>query len=251
MLRGLILLLFCASLLVSSCHNEPYALFPLGVVTFRDVGAGTTSTHVYKGGKIQSFTRTAGSDTLTALKFLYQGDRLNTIMKDSSSAGYDLIKITGFGAEVTTDSVFSIVGEVTTLKEVRKQVYDVNHLLERIELNILGGAAPVQSAYELDWIGSNVSEIRTIGINEGTNTVEHVLAISYDDRMGVFSSEIPYVYTLPPAELYWLSANNPVWFKLDDDDEAKYIYHYNLKSYPSRILTDKKEFLSFTYTELR
>ena len=247
------LFLACAGILLGACNqfNEPFVLLPLAVTTFRDGGAGTISTHVYKGGKIQSFTKTAGSDTVVSLQFQYQGDRLNTIMKDSSSAGYDLIMITGFGSEVTIDSTFSVAGEVTTLKEVRKHVYDVNHLLERIDVTTWGATPAAQRAWEYDWTDGNVSEIRALGISEGTETVEQVITVTYDDRMGVFSSDIPYIYTLSPTDLYWLSANNPLRFKRDGGKETKYGYFYNLKSYPSRIITDTNDFLNCTYAELR
>jgi len=251
MLRRVTFLFFCVATLGCNDFNEPYILFPLGVTTFRDAGAGTTSSHVYKDGMIQSFTETSGNDTLTNLEFFYNSNRLTSIVKDSSTAGYELVLISGYGSAVTIDSTFSIAGEVTTLKEVRKQLYDVNQLLERIELTQWNGSIAVRSAYELDWTGNNVSEIRAIGINEGAEAVQHTVVISYDDRMGVFSSNIPYVYTLLPEELYWLSANNPVRFKLDDHEETKYRYYYNLKNYPARILTNENEFLSFTYVELR
>jgi hypothetical protein len=235
--------------LLTSCTNEPFELLPLGVTVFTNVKTNTTSQYTYKGGKLRAFTMTAASGT-SSMRFVYQGDLLSSIVKDSTAAGYDLIRIHGYGSSKAIDSTFSITPSATTLKQIRKINYEIDGP-SRVEIIMLDGSGAAPEVFELDWTSGNVTEIRTLLGNEGTQPVLHTLALTYDDKKGVFSSDIPYEYTLPAGELYLLSANNPVRFKKDTLNETKYTYSYNLKGYPSHIVTHTKQLLACSYAELR
>jgi len=237
-------------LLISCAGNEPFILLPLGVTEFTNVTSNTTSLYTYKKGKIQSFSKSNTSGT-SSMKFHYHDEVLTSIVRDSSADGYFLTRFHNVESEDKIDSTFHITPTATTLMEVRKFSYNEDNRPDRIEIATWSGTAMMQNAYELVWAEGNASEIKTLSVADGVETIEHVVAITYDDKKGTFSSDVPYEYTFPADELYWLSANNPVRFKRDTLDEVKYTYFYNIKNYPSHIVTDKRQVLACTYAELR
>ena len=235
---------------LAACVNEPFTLLPLGVTDFSNTSAGVTNLYTYRKGKVQTYLKSNSQGPITSMKFKYDGDVLMTIIKDSTESGYGLVKVSREGVDTEIDSIFAITATRTTLVEVRILTYTQGRP-SRIEVLTWSGADISEAAYELDWVTGNASEVRTMGVVDGDEVVTHVLGLTYDDQKGVFSSDVPYVYTLPPDELYWMSANNPVRFKRDTLDEVKYTYHYNLKGYPGHIITDKRQVLAISYTELR
>lgn len=247
-MKGAFLIVVVWMLLLVSCANEPYVLMPLGVIEFTNVTTATSSFYTYKHGKMQTFKRTGQGPA--SMKFVYEGDLLTSIIKDSTAQGYDLIEVDGYGSQVVTDSTFRVTAQDTTLTQVRRFTHE-NSVLIRVDITTWSGTAGTPGIYELDWSNGNVSEVRTIEVTEAGEITEHVVTITYDNKKGVFSSDVPYEYTLAPEELYWLSANNPARFKRDTLKETRYSMSYNLKGYPSHIITDTRQLLACTYTELR
>ena len=235
---------------LAACENEPFTLLPLGVTDFSNKSLGVTNLYTYKKGKVQTYVKSNSQGPLATMKFIYDGDVLTGIIKDSTATGYGLVKLSREGVDTEIDSIFAITETLTTLAEVRILTYTEGRP-SRIEVFTWSGPDVHAAAYELDWVNGNAAEVRTLGVVDGAEVPSHILALEYDDQKGVFSSDVPYVYTLAPEELYWMSANNPVKFKLDTLDEVKYTYHYNLKGYPGHIITDRRQVLAISYTELR
>lgn len=229
--------------------NEPYVLLPLVVTSIEGGAPDSLSSYTYKNGRIATFTRTTPTDTLS-LKFFYENDLLISIQKDSTSAGYELVRVHGYGSGTAIDSTFYMTGDLSQLRMVRKFVYDASHNVKRVELVVWNDGIVSQSVHELNWADGNVTDISTSRVEDGEE-VEHLVSMTYDKKKGVFSTDVDYEYTLDPEALYWMSANNPLRFKRDESDETKIGYLYNTKDYPSHIELDIKQVFDCSYAEIR
>lgn len=233
--------------LIFSCENEPYLLMPLALSEFENTTTKSTSVYEYQQGTLASFVRTGAVPV--SMKFIYHDGVLSQILKDSTDGSYQLIDIYGYGSPTAVDSTFTVTADTTILNQVRTLTYD-GEQLSRIDLTQWTDVDTTQVAYELDWSDGNVSQLRTISIVDGVET-EYVLSLNYDQQVNALSGAVPYVYTIDPSELYWLSSNNPVIFQGDTLPEKRYTYYYNQEGYPSHIVTDTKHILALSYIELR
>ncbi|HMJ70669.1 MAG TPA: hypothetical protein VK508_17320 [Cyclobacteriaceae bacterium] len=236
--------------LAASCKNEPYEHPPLGVVSLLNHVSNVTNTYHYHDQKLYSYLSMA-ADTVSYMRFYYQGDQLRSIVTDSTKASK---KVTSFyRAEGSTviDSTF-LIDTVTTsrLTAVRTVNYDGDSNPVTVGLMTWSDDANTNQLAELTWDNGNVVNLATFDLTTGEKVLVRDLTIAHDDQSCVYMKNRNYLFTLGLSELYWLSKNNPVIFN-DGSGEKKYTYWYNKLGYPSNFRNETGVLFGATYTQVR
>jgi hypothetical protein len=249
------ILLACAWLafIGTSCSNEPYEIMSLGIVQVQTTG--TTNGFIYKDHRVNKFIHktSVGTDTMY---FHYLREGLSRIVNDSSIAdsteqSYRVVYVTGSSSKPQLDSTFLVTTDSQTLLEARSFGYDLNNQLNTVQVTTWAVDGVIKTNYELVWEGGNVTSLRKELIDPAGAISVAELAIGYDNSPGVYSTDIAFLYTMPLDQLYWLSANNPVRFQRDDEEEVAYTYTYNKFGYPAKVTTDRGVQIGHTYKEMR
>jgi hypothetical protein len=235
---------------VLGCENEPFDLLPLGITLVEYVGTPNSSQYTYKDKRIRTFAKLSSGDTVQFMKFYYDRDKLARIVIDSTADSHNLLRINHVSPETTIDSLFTVTPSSQTHDRTRLYSYNDQQRLYRIDVfPDTGGVAT--TIYKLEWTGENVSLLTRETLEQGAVVSSTTVAVGHDDRLGIYSNDAEYIYTLSLDELYWLSANNPIRFKRDTLKEVTYTYFYNVMGYPSHIRTDKGQQIGHTYVEMR
>jgi hypothetical protein len=258
MSRSSFIFLACAWLLFigTSCSNEPYDIMPLGIVQVQTPGTtGATNAYIYSDHRISNFIRRTSTATDT-MYFTYLREGLARIVNDSSiadstDASYKVRFVTGSSSKPQVDSLFHVTSDSLTLLEARRFSYDANQQLSTVEVTTWATEEVTTSKYELVWEGGNVTSQREEVLDPAGEMTVTLLTIAYDNSIGIYSTDVAYLYTLPIDQLYWLSANNPVNFLINNEEEVIYSYTYNKFGYPAQIKSDRGLQLAHTYKEMR
>lgn len=232
-----------------ACSSDVYDTQPLAVTGFNN--PEVSYAFKYRKGSLYLFTLTTGGAVTTTKTFYVSNGNLSVIHQDSTSTGY--IKTTPYyeGAVIVRDSTFAIAGTTRTLKSVNEFGYDANNHLGSVKQSVWTAGVKSVSYIDLTWTGENVTKLILSADNSGVKTLQSEITVTHDDKKCVFGNSQLYFYALKPAELYWLSENNPVSFVNGSGTETKSTYWYNQFELPSNFKTAAGVLYSCTYKELR
>jgi hypothetical protein len=191
------------------------------------------------------------TDTITYMRFKYNGDQLESIVADSSKELSTRTTFYGAGTSTVTDSTFlTPIDGARALRGVRTINYDSegNPVSVAYAQWYLGGSN--NELAELTWENGNVVKLVTYDIATGEKVLLRDLTISHDDQNCLYMKNNGYLFTFQLKDLFWLSKNNPVVFT-DAAGERKYTYWYNKLGYPSNFKTDTGVLYGTSYIQLR
>src|SRR5688572_16050544 len=81
--------------LASGCVNEPFTLLPLAITSVENTSTNTTTHYTYRDRRIRTYIKFNAADTLSMMNLYYTGDQLDSIVIDSASSSYGVMRIVG------------------------------------------------------------------------------------------------------------------------------------------------------------
>jgi hypothetical protein len=174
---------------------------------------------------------------------------LDRVVADSSQAGYKVYQLFYAGTELLGDSLFQVTGNQTMA--VSKRMFEFNDSGDLVKIvNTAIPAGGATSEVVLTREGGNVMEVNFFEGAEPTRRLVNTVRLRYDKQSSLYPRNFAYFYTLPLAEVFWLSVNNPVQIEEEGKQNQTMRFWYNKFGYPSNFRDVNGKLFGAAYTEI-
>jgi len=237
-------------LAIGACENEPYILSPLRITVLRNTVTAVTNNYQYRQQKLYLFRSVNGNTSLATHKFLYESNRLQQIISDSTAASYTLTRLHYNEEVLERDSVFVVAADQATLLKVRVYQFSAANELTGMVQHVWNGADVATEEFAFERQNGNVVRLTKYALTDAEKNTVLDLQITYNNRNNIYPQQWAFYYTLPPEQWFWLSVNGPVRLTEEGKKDVVNNFLFNRLDYPYAFDAAMKERYVTTYTEI-